>query len=77
MKKNCINVYSEIGVLKEVIVQRPGIELENFDVSQEAEFLMDGDLDSATAAKEHDGFVSILKANKVKVFYFDELFAKT
>ncbi|GMO15687.1 MAG: arginine deiminase [Mycoplasmoidaceae bacterium] len=75
--KKPINVYSEIGQLKEVIVQRPGQELENFNVSEEAEFLMDGDLDAMTAAKEHDSFVSILKKNGVKVFYFQDLFANT
>jgi arginine deiminase len=44
-KANVINVYSEIGQLQEVIVQCPGKELENFDVSEKDKFLMDGDLD--------------------------------
>jgi arginine deiminase len=72
-----IKVFSEIGKLKEVIVQRPGAELENFDINKRSHFLMDGDLDYIQAGKEHDEFVKILKKNNVKVHLMENLFIET
>jgi arginine deiminase len=75
--KHAVHVYSEIGNLKEVIVQKPGDELRNFDVGDRQSFLMDGDIDVVQARKEHDRFVNILKKNGVKVYYFNDLFCET
>ena len=68
-------VDSEIGALREVIVHRPGLELDRLTPSNVADLLFDDVLWAARAREEHDGFVAILREHGVVVHYFAELLA--
>jgi arginine deiminase len=72
-----INVTSEILPLKEVLVHRPGNELLNLTPSTLSRLLFDDIPFLPDAQKEHDEFVKILKDNKVKVLYLEDLMAET
>lgn len=68
-----VNVFSEIGKLKQVIVHRPGRELENL-VPDYLDRLLFDDIPFLDAAqKEHDEFAKILEDNDVEVLYLERL----
>lgn len=70
-----INITSEIGELKKVMLHRPGKEIENL-VPQYLDRLLFDDIPYLKEAqKEHDGFANILKENGVQVYYLEELLA--
>ena len=72
-----INVKSEIGVLKKVMLHRPGKELENL-VPATLERLLFDDIPYLYAAQEeHDEFAKILRENGVEVLYLEDLAAET
>lgn len=75
MKK--INVYSEYGKLKEVLVHTPGDEIRRIAPSRLDELLFSAILEPDSAIAEHKKFVQLLKDNGIKVIQLDELFAKT
>ena len=66
-------VSSEIGPLREVIVHRPGLELDRLTPSNAAGLLFDDVLWTSRARAEHDTFVQVLRARNVEVRHFDEL----
>src|SRR4051794_22396344 len=68
-------VDSEIGPLREVIIHRPGSELDRLTPSNAADLLFDDVLWAARAREEHDGFAAILRDRGVLVHYFAELLA--
>ncbi len=68
-------VDSEIGPLREVIVHRPGLELDRLTPSNAAELLFDDVVWAARAREEHDAFVAILREHGVVVHHFAELLA--
>lgn len=68
-----LNVYSEIGRLKAVLLHRPGKELENLTPDTLEELLFDDIPYLEVAQKEHDEFAGILRANDVKVFYLTKM----
>lgn len=72
-----VHVTSEIGILKTVMLHRPGKELEQL-VPKELERLLFDDIPYLkTARQEHDTFADILRNQGVKVVYLEELMAET
>src|SRR5690554_2674845 len=72
-----INVRSEIGTLKQVLVHRPGSELENLTPNSLKSLLFDDIPFLKDAIKEHDLFVKALKDEGVKVIYLVDLMLET
>ena len=70
------SVTSEIGPLREVIVHRPGLELDRLTPSNVSALLFDDVLWATRARTEHDAFVEVLHDHDVTVHYFDEMLAE-
>jgi arginine deiminase len=70
-----VGVDSEIGALREVIVHRPGLELDRLTPGNVAELLFDDVLWAGRARAEHDAFVQALRDQDVTVHLFGELLA--
>lgn len=70
-------VESEVGRLREVIVHRPGRELERLTPSNREELLFDDLIDPARARDEHDEFVQVLRDAGVLVDDLRDLLART
>lgn len=71
-----INVKSEIGPLKRVMLHRPGSELEHL-VPGELERLLFDDIPYLKIAREeHDRFAQILRENGTEVVYLEDLVAQ-
>ena len=70
------HVDSEVGVLKQVIVHRPGLELTRLTPSNVDELLFDDVMWAQRASEEHDAFVQKLRDKGVKVHLFHELLAQ-
>lgn len=68
-----INVYSEIGPLKTVVVHRPGKELENLMPDHLDRLLFDDIPFLADAQKEHDQFKEVLEEKGIEVLYLEDL----
>lgn len=68
-----INVYSEIGQLKKVLLHRPGRELENLMPEYLDRLLFDDIPYLKIAQEEHDAFANIFKENKIEVVYLEDL----
>ncbi len=79
MKKNIspIQVFSEIGRLRTVLVKRPGEELSHISPSNMEELLFSAILDWKRAGREHDEFTKILRENGVEVVYLEDLLVET
>lgn len=71
--KQPININSEIGVLKTVVLHRPGEELEALTPEHMERLLFDDVPYLKTARKEHDAFAKVLVDNGVEVLYLDKL----
>lgn len=74
--ENVINVYSEIGRLKTVLLHRPGREIENLTPDLLDRLLFDDIPYLEIARQEHDAFADILRQNDVEVLYLEELAAQ-
>lgn len=72
-----INVYSEIGQLKRVLVHRPGKELSYLTPKRLDELLFSAILEVETAQKEHDAFTNILRKEGVEVIELADFVAET
>ncbi|GFR34249.1 arginine deiminase [Thermobrachium celere] len=72
---NLINVTSEIGRLKKVLLHRPGNEVENLVPEYLGRLLFDDIPYLKIAQKEHDRFAEVLRENGVEVVYLEELAA--
>ena len=72
-----LNVHSEIGQLKRVMVHRPGADLVNVKPEDfEKAWIHDAfDLDWAT--KEHDAFTDLLRGAGAEVIYMEKMLAET
>lgn len=68
-----INVYSEIGKLKTVLLHRPGKELENLTPSVLDRLLFDDIPFLDVAQEEHDAFAETLRKEGVEVLYLTDL----
>ena len=73
---NAINVKSEIGPLKKVLLHRPGSELLNLTPDSLSRLLFDDIPFLPEAQKEHDEFAHILKENGIEVVYLEDLMAE-
>ncbi|AMB93314.1 arginine deiminase [Aerococcus sanguinicola] len=71
-----INVFSEIGRLKTVLVHRPGKELENLVPDYLDRLLFDDIPYLEEAQKEHDNFVKVMEDFGVEVVYLERLAAE-
>ena len=72
-----IQVKSEIGPLKRVLLQRPGRELEHLTPIELERLLFDDIPYLRGAQEEHDRFAELLRREGVEVVYLDELTAET
>ncbi len=77
LKNLAINVNSEIGKLKKVLLHRPGKELENLMPEYLERLLFDDIPYLKIAQEEHDEFANILKNNGVEVVYLEDLVAES
>ncbi len=68
-----INVYSEIGKLKKVLLHRPGKELENLMPEYLDRLLFDDIPYLKIAQQEHDAFADIFRENGAEVVYLEDL----
>ena len=73
--KRSINVYSEIGSLKTVLLHRPGEEIENLVPEYLGRLLFDDIPFLKVARQEHDNFAKVLEENGVDVLYLEKLAA--
>ena len=71
-----VNVKSEIGNLKKVILHRPGDELLNLTPNTLEELLFDDIPFLPVAQEEHDAFANILRGEGVEVVYLEDLMAE-
>ena len=71
-----INVKSEIGPLKKVLLHRPGNELLNLTPDTLGRLLFDDIPFLPVAQAEHDEFARILKENGIEVVYLEDLMAE-
>ncbi len=71
-----INITSEIGKLKKVLLHRPGRELLNLTPNNMKELLFDDIPFLKEAGIEHDEFARVLKENKVEVVYLEDLMSE-
>lgn len=69
-----INVKSEIGKLRRVMLHRPGIELSNLMPDYLERMLAEDTPDVRRAGEEHDVFAGILRMNDVDVVYIEDMF---
>lgn len=77
MSKNGLQVYSEIGRLKKVLLHRPGAEIENLTPDLMERLLFDDIPYLKIAREEHDAFAQIFRDNGVEVVYLENLMAET
>ena len=71
-----INIYSEIGRLRRVILHRPGPELDNLTPINMKRLLFDDIPDYVAASKEHDQFAQVLRDAGAEVLYTHDLLAE-
>lgn len=76
MKKNVLNVTSEIGRLKTVLLHRPGYEVENLTPELLERLLFDDIPFLEVAREEHDFFANTLREAGVEVLYLENLAAE-
>ncbi|GIT78395.1 arginine deiminase [Leifsonia sp. LS1] len=70
-------VHSEIGVLRTVIVHRPGVELARLTPGNHDSLLFDDVLWPARARSEHETFADAMAAHDVEVIHFRRLLVET
>ena len=71
------NVQSEVGLLRQVIVHRPGLELSRLTPQNIGGLLFDDVMWAKRAKEEHDVFAESLRDRGVTVHYFGQLLAET
>ena len=71
-----INVFSEIGKLKTVMLHRPGKELENLMPDYLERLLFDDIPFLEEAQAEHDAFAELLRSKDIEVGYLEDLAAE-
>lgn len=77
MSQPAIEIRSEIGPLKRVLLHRPGRELENLMPEYIERLLFDDIPYLKIAREEHDAFCDLLRQNGVEVVYLADLVAES
>ena len=72
-----LNVGSEVGTLRRVILHRPDLELRRLTPRNKDELLFDDVLWVKRARQEHDAFADALTERGVEVLYLERLLAET
>lgn len=72
-----IQVYSEIGRLKKVLLHRPGLEIENLMPEVMERLLFDDIPYLEVARMEHDAFADIFTRSGIEVVYLEDLMAES
>jgi arginine deiminase len=72
-----LGVDSEVGVLRRVMLHRPGRELERLTPTNKDELLFDDVLWVKRARQEHDAFTYTLRGRGVTVLHLEDLLAET
>jgi len=72
-----LHVDSEVGVLRRVILHRPGLELQRLTPRNKDELLFDDVLWVKRARQEHDAFADTLTERGVEVLLLHDLLAET
>lgn len=73
MGKTFLNVTSEIGRLKSVLLHRPGREIENLVPEYLERLLFDDIPYLKIAQQEHDSFAKVLEDNGTHVYYIEKM----
>ncbi len=68
-----LHVDSEVGVLRRVVLHRPGRELTRLTPANKDDLLFDDVLWVERAQQEHDAFADVLRERGVEVLYLSEL----
>ena len=68
-------VFSETGPLKQVMLHRPGNELNRLTINNMSDLLFDDLIWLEQAQREHDDFADILRREGCEVLYFSECLA--
>jgi arginine deiminase len=68
-----LGVDSEVGMLRKVIVHRPGLEHTRLTPTNAEELLFDDVIWVKRAKEEHDAFVSLMRDRGVEVLYAEQL----
>ena len=76
-QKSKFSVFSETGQLKQVMLHRPGREIDRLTIDNMDELLFDDLLWLEQAQLEHDSFAKILRDNGTEVLYFSKTLAET
>ena len=77
MAPSAIDIHSEIGPLKRVLLHRPGRELENLMPEYIERLLFDDIPYLKIAQEEHDAFCDLLRKNGAEVVYLTDLTAES
>jgi len=72
-----LHVDSEVGVLHQAIVHRPGLELSRLTPQNVGELLFDDVMWAKKAKEEHDAFAEALREQGVAVHHYGRLLAET
>ena len=72
-----VQVTSEVGRLRTVLLHRPGAELQRLTPRNNADLLFDGVPWVGRAQDEHDAFAQALRDRGVEVLYLQQLLAET
>ncbi|MCT1478583.1 arginine deiminase [Microbacterium sp. p3-SID336] len=72
---HALGVHSEAGVLREVVVHRPGVEIDRLTPENHDLLLFDDVVWSQRARSEHDAFVDVLRSHGVVVHDIADLLA--
>ncbi|MCX5097348.1 MULTISPECIES: arginine deiminase [unclassified Streptomyces] len=73
---NTFHVDSEVGLLRQVILHRPGLELSRLTPRNVDALLFDDILWAKRAREEHDAFAQVLRDHGTRVHYFADLLAQ-
>lgn len=72
-----LHVDSEVGVLRQAILHRPGLELKRLTPTNKDDYLFDDVLWVKRAKQEHDAFAEALRDQGVRVHLLDQLLSET
>lgn len=77
MRQNGLQVFSEIGRLRKVLLHRPGEEIENLTPELMNRLLFDDIPYLKVAREEHDAFAEVFINNGIEVAYLENLVAES